>query len=454
MRIGTLAAATTLAAIGFSTSPTVAQVGGIATVATAGVVGSKLIQQFEDTSNMLLMNAGQHGDIFETKMGDEMRVATENLKLALGDEQDAIFENLSPPLQQAFLSLNQMVDAVNQATSKAVSIAEVANLDLIEFTNRLPLTTKVDFYVSSVRGLTQSYSDGDYQLNIRGLGFGFSPSGRKYGVKLTFGEVEVPADKIEAVGANETRVTLPHDMLERMFDPGKTNIVKARVDVSLVKDTCFLFVFPDHDAAQYRMDLSVALLPKFPGALTGTEPLKTMALDPVIRTTSVVHPYPAGACHSDKPCDWSSTVQLAEDEYAVGVRYQCVGQCGWDYNLRHGGYAPDFDILEDGHKVVVYRHNDGDHATTATYYVDYHKMVPQFAQSPIGPMPIAFNQTFFVDLKPQNVDCSYAVTAKLVTKQTPYLDSGMGASADHLLVKQSVSRMGDHCRISLTLDQP
>ena len=434
--------------------PAEAQVGGVATVATAGVVGSKLIGQFEDTANRLLQNAGQQGDIFASKMGDEMRVATENLRLALGDEQDKVFEQISPPLQEAFLSMNKMIDAVNSASGKAVSISEVANLDLIEFTNRLPFTRKVDFYVSSVRGLTQSYADTDYQLDIRGLGFGFSPSDRKYSVKVTFGNTAIPAAQISAVAANDTMVTLPHSLLEPMFSSDKTQIVKAAIDVTVVKDSRFLFIFPDHETNHYSIELSVALLPKFPGTLTGTEPLKKMVIDPAIHTTSDVHSYPAGACHTDSPCKWSKEIDLAQDEYATGVRYDCTGQCGWDYNLRHGGYSVDFDILNDGHKVMIYRHNDGDHATTVTHYVDYRKMVPQFAQQGIGPTPIAFNKPFSIDLDPQDGDCAFAVTAQLVTRQAPYLDSGMGESADHLLVKQSVARMGDHCRVTMILNQP
>jgi hypothetical protein len=243
---------------------------------------------------------------------------------------------------------------VNQASDKAVSIAEAANLDLIEFTNRLPLTEKVDFYLSSVRGLTQSYADADYQLELRGLGFGFAPAGRQYSVKITLGDAELPATQVQALAANETRVKIPHTSFEPFFKDDKVQIVKAKVALTVTKETRFLLIFPNHETNQYSAELSLVLLPRLPGTVTGKEPLRTMVLDPTIHTTSVVHH--TQNCHPRQPCDWTQEVDLAADEYAVNVRYGCSGQCGWDYAKRHGGNGIDFDIVNDGHKIVVYRH--------------------------------------------------------------------------------------------------
>ena len=89
-----------------------------------------------------------------------------------------------------------------------------------------------------------------------------------------------------------------------------------------------------------------------------------------------------------------------------------------------------------------------------THYVDYRKAGSKSTDSPIGPLPVAFDKPFFLDLKPQNSDCSFAVTATSVTRQSSYLDSGMAESADHLLVKQGVTQTGGHCRVALVLKQP
>jgi hypothetical protein len=122
--------------------------------------------------------------------------------------------------------------------------------------------------------------------------------------------------------------------------------------------------------------------------------------------------------------------------------------------LRHGGYAPDFDILKNGHSVTVYRHNDGEHTTTVTYYVDYKKRTLTPGSKDISPRKINFGESISIDLDPENTTCSYQLQARLVTKQAPQLDSTMVQSVDGILVKKGAAIFGDHCRVNVALNQP
>src|SRR5208337_885870 len=273
---------------------------------------------------------------------------------------------------ESFDRLNSIIEAVNNLGSKAVSVEEAANINLIEFTNRLPFTTKVDFYISSIQGLTQIWRPNDYKLYLNGLGLGLSNSSVKYNLSILVDGKPIPSSAFQQTSSHETWITIPHAFLEPLFQDSSTSTKKVDLQLEVEKTSTELLFFHSTSKSSYKVELAMVLLPRFPGQISGTQPLKAFELGQKIFTTSVQNT--VSSCNRDHPCDWSKTVDLAQDEFAVGVRYSCAGQCPFDYALRHGGYAPDFDILQDGHKVTVYRHNDGDAGpTTGTYFIDYKK---------------------------------------------------------------------------------
>jgi hypothetical protein len=435
--------------------PSLIQAQGVATVATSGVVAKKLLNQFEDASNRLLQNAGQQGDILASKLGDELRVATQNASIALASQQNKLFEQLKPDEQQLFIAMNSMIEVANKATGRATTLAEVANLNLIEFTNRVPFTRKVNFYLSSIDGLTQPYSHTPYDLHLRGLGVGIAPGDRKYSIHVSVGGKELPPNAIRAISATDSDIEIPNEFLEPLFQENKAAQVSLVLRSEVTTDEKIMLIIPHTVTKTYEVPVLLILLPKSPGSLKGTEPLISQVLDTTVHTTSITH-HTVG-CHTDHPCDWNQTLDLALDEFAFNVRYSCAGQCPWDYKYRpHAAgheYEPDFDILNDGHKVVVYRHNDGEHDTTVTHYVDFHKLIPLVQPHNLGPYKLKYGEPLIIDLDPANSDCAYQLNGELVTKQTPYIDSAMAESAEHLLVKNSVIHFGNHCRVTLTLQQ-
>jgi hypothetical protein len=423
----------------------------IAGVATAGVAAGRLVEQFEAAADALAVRAGQQDDIVSARMGNELRLAATDLAIALGDRRDTVFELLSQPLQQGFLCLNAMIDVANAESGKAMPMLEFKTLDLLVFTDRLRLGADADFYVASVDGLVQADLGADYQLDIKGPGFGTGPDGKQYSVQVTVGDTILPAEQLQAVGAGETTITVPHEVLAPLFQDGRIALAKVRIDTTVVKKRRVLFFLQTQATATYSAEFSLVLLPRMPGMVTGKEALKSAVKNFAVYTTSVVHQ--TQGC-SATPCEWSQEIDLGPDETAIDVRRDCSGQCDADHAKRTGGAGTDFDILDGGHKVVVYRRNDGQESTTVTHYVDYRKTGSKSTDSPIGPLPVAYDKPFFLDLKPQNSDCSFAVTATSVTRQSSYLDSGMAESADHLLVKQGVTQTGGHCRVALVLKQP
>jgi hypothetical protein len=186
---------------------------GLVEIGAGTIAVKKLLDDFEGAANRLLQNGATQADSLAASFGNQVGVATRNLKLALQDQQDTLFKNLDPQAQQAITALNDMLTVANQSVERAASIAEVANLNLIEFTNRLPFTEKIRFYVNSVKGLSQIYSNADYQMQARGLGFGFAPNDQKYLVTLKIGDKVLPASAVRPLTATDTQFLVPHEML-------------------------------------------------------------------------------------------------------------------------------------------------------------------------------------------------------------------------------------------------
>src|SRR5262245_48385089 len=94
--------------------------GSLVTIALAGKAVVDLIKQFEETANRVLQNAGQQGDILASTFGNQLRVATRNLDIALADQQSTLFDNLSPVEQGLFVQLNQIIETANKSVGQAV----------------------------------------------------------------------------------------------------------------------------------------------------------------------------------------------------------------------------------------------------------------------------------------------------------------------------------------------
>lgn len=427
---------------------------GLVEIPLAGVVVGKLIQQFQDAASRLLFEGENRGNALLVTLGNQMRVATQNADVLLKDQQNTLFDNLGVSSQTFFTTLNQILLAANGPIDRAVSVLEVANLDLIELTNRLPLTEKTYIYINKVTGLTQPYGPSGYVVNAQGLGFGQDMPNRRYRLRVRIANKEVPASQITRTPPFSLSIALDHALMESFFADAAIKTVPLSIEAAvLATNTCYVF-FSCTDSIGSTWNLKVVLLPRFPGELKGSEVMTRQALDGVTKVTSV--DVTTSGCKSDRPCDWTRTIALASNERVVGVRYACSGQCGWSYNMRHGGYGPDYDILEGGTKVVVYRHVDGEGSTTVTHYVDYQTLKTTEAELEIAPLKLQFGAVTRLRLSPGNTACAYRLSASLVTHQDVYFDNSMTQSPDGLLVRVGTGQgpAGTPCAPTFKLNVP
>lgn len=216
---------------------------GIATVALSGFVVSKLLDQFEGTANRLLQNGSTAGDALSTKFGNELRVATKNAELALATERDKTFEQLNQSEQSLLISMNAIITAANSAVNTAQTMEEIGNLDLVEFTNRLPFTQKVDFYLSSMKGLTQIHSAANYDLDIIGLGVGLAPGDRSYKVSVKIADITLDGVNLRPQNAKELLVDVPNQTLERYFQDDKVSFVPVELTSTITVHKTTLGIF-------------------------------------------------------------------------------------------------------------------------------------------------------------------------------------------------------------------
>lgn len=105
-----------------------------------GLTVSKLIDKFEDTSRRLMLEGENRGNALLTALGNQVQVATAHAKLAFRDEQNTMFDSLGRTGQDYFTQLNSIVRAASGPVDRAVKVLEIATLDLINLTNRLPCT--------------------------------------------------------------------------------------------------------------------------------------------------------------------------------------------------------------------------------------------------------------------------------------------------------------------------
>ena len=423
-------------------------------IALQGVVASKLIGQFEDAASRLLYEGENHGNALIVSLGNQLRIASLNAELVLSKQQNTLYENLGNNQQAFFTQLNAIIRAAQGSVDRAVSVLEVANLNLIELTNRLPLTDKTYTYMNSAKGMTQPFQETDYQFSFTGLGFGQDDEDRQYRITASLDGQELPATAINRTPPYDLTLQVSPDVLRSKFDDKKVRVIPLTITLTAtLREPCWL-VLKCTEEKSASWPLKVTLLPRLPGEIEGTEIIKGEALDGVVKTTSVT--VTTSGCKSDRPCDWSREVPVAENQRIVGVRYSCTGQCGWSYALRKGGYDPDFDILDGGRKAVVYRHVDGENSTTVTYYVDYQTLKPTVTEKTIAPQRIAFNKPVTIKLSPENSACVYRLNAKLVTGQDIFIDNGMSESADGLFVRLSAGTgpAGVACSPTFQLNMP
>jgi len=428
-------------------------VASITSIPLTGSINS-IIKKFQDAASRLLFEGENRGDALLSSLGNQLEVATKNAQLAFSDEMNKTFDKLNNTGQSYFTQLNLLLKGTEGTVNRAISVLEVANLNLLELTNRLPLTNKVYTYINKISGLTQIYQSSDYQITISGLGLGQDNDDVKYKWSVKIGDTTLPVSALSRVPPYNLTIKVNHDVLEKYFKDTSFSFIPMVINSSIdVKYKCGL-VFNCHKSVDAKWDLKLALLPKYPGTLTAVEILRGEALDGVTLTKSVDVTTPE-ACSNKEPCDWFREIRLASNERVLGVRMSCAGQCPWSYALRPGHGNPDFDILEGGTLVKVYRHNEAG-PVTVTHYVDYQTLKQFTTEKPMQPIRLEFGKAIVINLSQENTSCTYRLKGKLITGQEFYIDNSMTESNDKLLTRVGTGNgpAGLTCSPSFVLNIP
>ncbi|GJD90950.1 hypothetical protein BHAOGJBA_4494 [Methylobacterium hispanicum] len=425
-------------------------------IAGGGIVASKLIDQAESRANQVIDRGAQRGDALLSKVGNELRVATRNLEIAIGDQRDKTLKDISPAFQKITDEIDGLIDAANRAPGTAADIAEVANLNLIEFTNRLSfLSRKVDFWISSVSGLSQIHGLDDYKIKIRGVGFGHAPNEEVRTLRVSVNGKELPAGAVTPVGGTDTQVVIPNEMLASLFKENDLAHVPIELTAGITKprECWHCFVTKPTETKTYSVSLKLLLLPKIAAVVTGAQTLTSKVEgDEEFHT---VIPHQTSGCATKRPCPWTERISLANDEIAKRVEHSHAGPgCDFSYPQRFHGAGPDYDIADGGRTVVVYRYADGEQFCSTTHTVRYRKLVDKSEDKLLPSQPISFGKPFSILLDQSNGQCNYRLEAKLSTRKLIYIDSGMSTSTDGYLRRVSSVNEGPRCRVTFELLQP
>lgn len=470
----------------------------IVAIPLAGFTIGKLLEKFEEVATRLLQRGESTGNALIAKAGDEIHVATQNLGILLDDQREKLFDDLAVEQRGIFIELNKIIEGVSSLGTTVTNVEELAALDLQDLLNRIPLIESKDFYVRSIGGLTMNYNSGGRTVTLRGLGFGFDDSNRKYEVSISVAGKDVPLTSFVRPDTFTLQFTVPNDSLESLFQEEAVAHAPVLFKTKISKKGSGA----DWTKVEYGINFNLLLLPKKAGWVTLTEMVKTEAV-PAGETKTKTAAREFSSCKPDHPCDWNERVCVNDNERIVGVRYDCGGsQCGFCYSLRGRErkaameklkpvceseinetikslsgpikkavennkaqfieacaanktkgmeYFPDYDLEEGGRCARVYRHCDGEKSTTPIYYIDYRELKAGYEPKTQGPFLISYGKELIVELDPRNKDCSFVVSGKVtVTNQDINLDSATAIGATPFRLK-GAPKVGDHCRATFEL---
>lgn len=398
----------------------------ISNVSLTGLTVSKLIDKFHEVASQLMFEGENRGNALAQILGNQLDISIQNANIAFKEQQNILFENLDQIEKSFFVQLNGIIDESKTSIGRAISILEITNLNLYELTNRLPFTKKNYNYINKIQGLVQIHQSGNYKIRVSGLGFGQDLDYIKYTPQVTIGGKEVNANLLSRMPQFDMDITLPHELLEPYFKNDSLQSLPLQIKmVAKVVEKCGL-VFNCENEVVTNWNMKIILMPIYAGYITGVENLENEVLDGKTEQVSVTINTPDGSQA------WDRTLEVTEKQRIIGVRYNCVsGMCGWSYNLRKGGYDPDYEIVNEGKKANVYRLTQG--PATIIYYADYQTLIPVAKPKKIDTIKLEFGKKFTIPLSKENTSCRYKLEGKLYTGQDIFISSGMTESPDQLI---------------------
>lgn len=134
-----------------------------------------LLKHFDDLAHTTMNQGTKDLDYLSVKTGDQLEVMVKNLMIQFDGRYDMALRDLNQEEQKLFGELNTTEKLISQGMTTVKRTEELANLDLIQFTNKFKLLGKSTwFYISSINGHAIGQQEQQHNLEIVDLGFGYS----------------------------------------------------------------------------------------------------------------------------------------------------------------------------------------------------------------------------------------------------------------------------------------
>lgn len=426
---------------------------GLPTVLLGGKVIKDIIAEFESSANRLMQDAQGTGNALIARFGNELNVATQNINYYFGKNTDKIYYDKLKPAEQILLGeLNKIIDAFNNTQSNLLSISELTNLDLIELTNRINfLTSKIDYYISSIHGTTLTNSTADYKIVVTGLGFGFSSSNKDYQTSVYVNGILLPVTSIDFSKRRQMSITIPNSFLREMFDPDEITFVKVKVVNQIRKSVGW--IFKRSALSEYETDFNLTLMPAVAGFVVLRQTLTDEILGPKEEFRLISRSFKS--CTTKNPCIYNEEWTCPENQRITRVEYQCSGQCGWSYPLHSSvkGYGVDYERSNNNKTVNLYRYIDGNNQTTINHYVYYKTLINYYRTIVSDTVYLGYGDLFDIILDEKNIEGNFSLQGQLKTGQLLVTNNNTIKNNKYLQL-EGMGKEAGRFKITLRLKEP
>ena len=334
-----------------------AQAGAIA----AGMMGSTLVKDASTQAHSLILSAQQNANASIARLANELSVAAENARIALGRDFNKRFDQLSRENQKLINSLNTLLEESRRIQVGVVDLKDSAVLDIADIMDDSWFSSgRVGFFVQRIDGVLQlqKRTGYDYTVGILGLGFGPSSSDRVSEIEWIKLNKEIVKLRTNTPRAHYTALTIPNALLEPHFQSKKLNTIPLQVGV-VVRTPRFLSSVTGFHEERHFVTMQLSLLSRYAGHIemyseSPTEtwvdagPVSYAVTSPTVGNwqafqaeTSVdvnrrfVGPLSYG--HHSHGCGWTkpAVVEIVNQDRTLRLRSEIQGaSCSWTYNAR------------------------------------------------------------------------------------------------------------------------
>jgi hypothetical protein len=237
---------------------------GILLGAIADLTGKDLIGRAKSAAEEVLADFDNKANFLSARISDQLTVAAESAELLAGGELDRQVKNMSQPLQQVMVNLQQLVDGVNGLKSDAYNLKDALVVDIRALTENVPLVGE-KFYIQSIDGVLQLQKDSPYEITVLGVGLG--PASEKHsssvGLKIGTNPQPVTDITVDQIHAGTAVISIPQSDLNPLFKP-----TPIRVPASLEFDMTDKDLLGPRKTRHYSIPFGLTLIPTNAGTIS------------------------------------------------------------------------------------------------------------------------------------------------------------------------------------------